>query len=82
MQSDLLVTWVEIKKLVELIDLDVHKNANDNIAAGVRVRRTMRVIRKKITYLMRYSLERDRSIRKTRKEKMKEKRALEKKTEE
>ena len=31
---------------------------------------------------MRYSLERDRSIRKSRKEKMKEKRALEKKTEE
>jgi DNA polymerase III delta prime subunit len=60
-------------------EFDVHKNANDNIAAGVRVRRTMRVIRKKITYLMRYSLERDRSIRKTRKEKLKEKRALEKK---
>jgi len=59
--------WAELKKLVEVLDLDVHKNAAGNAAAGVRARKGLRALKKATGELVKQSvtLDKDKKAAKT-----------------
>lgn len=63
----ILEKWNEIKKLFENLDLDVAKNSKGNAAAGVRVRKGLRLLETASKDLRKFSLETDKE-RKTSKE--------------
>lgn len=48
--------WSELKKLVEDLELDVHKNAAGNAAAGVRARKGLRSLKKATGDLVKQSV--------------------------
>lgn len=43
--NNILENWESLKELVAALELDVHKNANGNKSAGVRVRRGLRKLK-------------------------------------
>ena len=49
--------YEKLKVLVESLELDVHKSANGNKSAGVRVRKGLRLLKREATTLVRTSLE-------------------------
>jgi hypothetical protein len=51
-ENEVLALWAELKVVVESLDLDVHKNASGNAAAGVRSRKGLRVLKKKTAELV------------------------------
>jgi hypothetical protein len=53
--------WLEIKTLIELLEVDVVKNANGNASAGVRVRRGLRTLKGEAASLVKLSLEGDKT---------------------
>lgn len=53
--------WSELKKLIEGLDLDVHKNAAGNAAAGVRARKGLRALKKATGDLVKSSVSLDKS---------------------
>lgn len=57
--EDLLGKWTEIKTLVEALELDVHKNANGNHAAGIRSRKGLRALKVQAASLVKLMVERD-----------------------
>ncbi|MAH43407.1 histone H1 [archaeon] len=59
--SNILDRWTEIKVLVESLELDVHKNANGNASAGVRVRKGLRSLKKDVGDLVKLSIAEDKS---------------------
>lgn len=73
MNTELLVEWTEVKKLVEVLDLDIHKNVAGNVSSGIRVRRGLRAVRKGITALIRETIKRDSEQKKLRKQRREEK---------
>lgn len=48
--------WSDLKKLIEGLDLDVHKNAAGNAAAGVRARKGLRALKKATGDLVKQSV--------------------------
>lgn len=68
-ENKVLDLWVEIKTLVESVDLDMHKNATGNVTAGSRARKSLRLLTKKTRELVKTTIEIDRVIRDKRKEK-------------
>ena len=54
--SGILEKWNEIKVLVEILDLDVHKNAGGNASAGVRARKGLRLLKKEAADLVKITL--------------------------
>jgi hypothetical protein len=60
-QNNLLITsWEEFKVLVESIDQDFYKNVEKgNKSAGVRVRKSLRMIKKEAGNLVKATLEND-----------------------
>ena len=44
-EEDVLRQWLELKTMVEILDIDVTKNANGNVSAGIRARRGLRELR-------------------------------------
>jgi len=59
--SDLLDKWLELKVLVESLELDVHKNASGNKSAGVRARKGLRLVKQSASELVKESLTTDKS---------------------
>ena len=59
--SNLNDMWSELRTLVESTEVDVLKNNNGNKAAGVRVRRSLRLIKNKSSNLVKASLEMDKN---------------------
>jgi hypothetical protein len=53
--------YEKLKVLVESLELDVHKSANGNKSAGVRVRKGLRLLKREATDLVRSSLESSKS---------------------
>ena len=66
--SNLLEKWNELKSLVETLELDVHKNAKGNSAAGVRSRKGLRQLQTKSKELVKLMLETDKDAEKEKKE--------------
>lgn len=66
-ENDAVVSkWTEVRGMIEGLELDVHKNAKGNAAAGVRTRKGLRTLRKKVTELvkMTVALDKDRKSEK------------------
>ena len=55
--SVLLDKWLELKTLVESLEVDVRKNAGGNASAGVRARKGLRALRGVVQGLVKVSLE-------------------------
>ena len=55
--SQILDKWIEIKTLIESIDLDVHKNAGGNASAGVRSRKGLRTLKNAAADLVKLTIE-------------------------
>lgn len=53
--------WDEIKAIVTDLELDIHKNAKGNAAAGVRARKGLRSLRGTVTELVKLTVDRDKS---------------------
>ena len=51
--------WNELMHVVHAIELDAHKNAKGNAAAGVRLRKGLRVLKKVSTELVKLTVTRD-----------------------
>ena len=49
--------YEKLKVLIESLELDIHKSANGNKSAGVRVRKGLRLLKREATDLVRTSLE-------------------------
>lgn len=56
MREQILDVWAEVKTLVETLEIDIHKNANGNKSAGVRVRKGLRLLKNKSGVLVKASL--------------------------
>ena len=56
MREQILDIWTEVKTLVEVLEVDIHKNANGNKSAGVRSRKGLRLVKKKTAELVKESL--------------------------
>jgi hypothetical protein len=54
-------SYERLRVLVESLELDVHKSANGNKSAGVRVRKGLRTLKREATDLVRASLEASKS---------------------
>jgi len=63
--SAVLTKWEELKALVNELELDVHKNAKGNAAAGVRSRKGLRTLRTKATELVKLTVELDKNQKAT-----------------
>ena len=55
--ENIVENYEKLKVLVESLELDVHKSANGNKSAGVRVRKGLRLLKREATTLVRTSLE-------------------------
>ena len=53
--------WLEIKTLIESLEVDIVKNANGNASAGVRARRGLRALKGETSSLVKLSLEKDKT---------------------
>ena len=51
--------WLEIKTLIESIELDVHKNAGGNASAGVRARKGLRLYKNYASELVKITIDLD-----------------------
>ena len=60
-ETELMQKWLEIKTLMETLEVDVAKNANGNASAGVRVRRGLRNLKSEASSLVKISLQKDKS---------------------
>ena len=56
MRQQIIDQWTELRTLVESLEVDVHKNANGNKSAGVRVRKGLRLLKSKSGDLVKSSL--------------------------
>ena len=56
MRQQIIDQWEELKTLVESLEVDVHKNANGNKSAGVRVRKGLRLLKNRSGDLVKASL--------------------------
>lgn len=53
--------WDELKKLVESLELDVAKNISGNKSAGTRARKGLRLVKQKVSEVVKTSLESDKA---------------------
>lgn len=58
-ENKVLSDWEELKSLVQSLELDVHKNAKGTAAAGVRVRKGLRSLKKLASGLVKLTIETD-----------------------
>lgn len=63
--NKILSTWNDMKELLQNLDLDMHKNAAGNSAAGVRARKGLRALKKMSSELVKLSVEFDKSKKET-----------------
>jgi len=57
--SKVIDNFNEIKNLVKLLELDAYKNSNGNVAAGLRLRKGLRMLKTKVADLVRLTVEID-----------------------
>ena len=57
MDNDVLSKWNELKSLVESLELDANKNAKGVQAAGVRLRKGLRLLREEAKDLVKLTIE-------------------------
>ncbi len=55
--------WHEVKALVEAADVDVLKNVKGNASAGVRARKALRLLKKKVGDLVKATVEADKAAK-------------------
>jgi len=60
--------WNSIKLLIESADLDVHKNASGNLSAGLRVRRSLRALKKDLSDVVKLTIENDKVVKEAKKQ--------------
>lgn len=60
-KSEMSTQWEELKKLVESLELDVVKNIGGNKSAGVRARKGLRLLKQKVSDVVKTSLNSDKS---------------------
>jgi len=60
---EVLERFNEIKSLVESLELDAHKNATGVAAAGLRLRKGMRLIKIRAGDLIKITVERDKTLK-------------------
>jgi len=58
-KSEMSEQWEELKKLVESLELDVVKNISGNKSAGVRARKGLRLLKKRVSDVVKTSLNSD-----------------------
>lgn len=68
-ENRVLSLWRDIRSLVEEVDFDVHKNANENVSAGIRVRKKLRLLASMSHELVKLTIDFDKSTKKSRREK-------------
>ena len=60
--SDIIDTWEQLRVMVEMIDLDIRKNAvKGNKSAGTRARKDLRKLKSMASDLVKLSLESDKA---------------------
>jgi hypothetical protein len=59
LESVVAAKWAEVKAMVDELELDVQKNSRGNAAAGVRTRKGLRALRKKVTDLVKLTVSLD-----------------------
>ncbi len=67
--ENLVAGWLQLKDLMEHLDVEVRRNSCENVAAGTRLRKGLRDMRKICTALARLSLTTDSKIKSDRDEK-------------
>ncbi len=60
-KGPILETWDEIKTIMNELELHIVKNARGVAAAGVRARKGLREIKKKASYLVKLTVEMDKT---------------------
>lgn len=65
--SDVKALWEEVKATVLAVELDVLKNAEGNVSAGVRARRGLRMLRNKVNDLVKVLKQEDQTRKEARK---------------
>ena len=55
--TQVLEKWEELKTLVESLDQDVSKNAKGTASAGVRARKGLRLLKSKVSELVKLTVE-------------------------
>jgi hypothetical protein len=63
MDSTVLTEWESLKTMIAALELDVHKNSNGTAAAGLRVRKGLRSLKKLASGIVKLSLESDKARR-------------------
>jgi hypothetical protein len=61
--NQVIAKWTELKALVDVLELDIVKNAKGNAAAGVRARKSMRDLKSKTAELVKLTVELDKAKR-------------------
>ena len=61
MDNQIIEVWAQIKTIVEAVDLDVLKNAKGNNAAGVRIRKGLRLLKTNSAKLIKETVELDKT---------------------
>jgi len=59
--TQVLEKWTELKTLVESLDQDVTKNAKGTASAGVRARKGLRLLKKKVSDFVKLTVELDKA---------------------
>lgn len=60
-ENQVLAKWEQLKGVVAVLELDVHKNAKGVAAAGVRARKGLRELKAMISQLVKLTVELDKS---------------------
>jgi len=55
--QSLLEHWQEFRNIVDAVEQDINKNAAGNAAAGVRARKVVRLLKKKLGEIVKVSLQ-------------------------
>jgi hypothetical protein len=67
--SDTVTKWAEVKTLVDMTEKDMLKNSHGNVAAGIRLRKTLRLLKKAVQDVVRATVEADKAKTEARKAK-------------
>lgn len=65
--SDAKSSWEDLKATILAVELDVLKNAEGNVSAGVRARRGLRMLRNKVTDMIKLLKQEDQAKKAERK---------------
>ncbi len=60
-ENSVLAKWTELKTLVEILELDLQKNARGVAAAGVRVRKGLRDLKARAAELVKTTVDLDKA---------------------